>query len=148
MDTVEQLNGAYFYDGTSNLTAGELFFWILVDTALDHFGSHDIAALVAALSGLNIISVPGKPSNATPGTSYASKFSRKVFRNKKLPFPLPSMIGYPPNAKMIMTNKLGTFVGRGIPVVGYVILATDVATIIYKATNHYNLIANSKDQLW
>nr|WP_255466696.1 MULTISPECIES: hypothetical protein [Rahnella] len=29
MDTVEQLNGTYFYDGTSNLSAGELFFWMM-----------------------------------------------------------------------------------------------------------------------
>lgn len=27
MDTVEQLNETYFYDGSSNLSAGELFFW-------------------------------------------------------------------------------------------------------------------------
>lgn len=31
MDTVEELNGTYFYKGVSNISAGELFFWILLD---------------------------------------------------------------------------------------------------------------------
>lgn len=29
MDTVEELNGTYFYAGRSNLTASELFSWSL-----------------------------------------------------------------------------------------------------------------------
>lgn len=29
MDTVEQLNSTYFYDGTSNLTAGALFLGVV-----------------------------------------------------------------------------------------------------------------------
>lgn len=31
MDTTEKLGGTYFYYGMTNLTAGELFFWIMVD---------------------------------------------------------------------------------------------------------------------
>lgn len=30
MDTVEQLNGTYFYKGVSNVSAGELFFLDIV----------------------------------------------------------------------------------------------------------------------
>lgn len=33
MDTTEQLNGTYFFDGMLNLTAGELAFWIVLDEA-------------------------------------------------------------------------------------------------------------------
>ncbi len=31
MDTVEELNGTYFYKGICNISASELFFWILLD---------------------------------------------------------------------------------------------------------------------
>ncbi len=31
MDTVEELNGTYFYKGARNISAGELFFWIFLD---------------------------------------------------------------------------------------------------------------------
>ncbi|YCI28705.1 hypothetical protein M1E08_17785 [Erwinia sp. PK3-005] len=31
MDTTEELNGTYFYNGLPNLTNYELFFWILLE---------------------------------------------------------------------------------------------------------------------
>ena len=31
MDTVEELNGTYFYKGIDNISAGELFFWLFLD---------------------------------------------------------------------------------------------------------------------
>lgn len=31
MDTVEELKGTYFYKGIANISAGELFFWIILD---------------------------------------------------------------------------------------------------------------------
>ncbi len=34
MDTVEELNGTYFYAGKLNLTAAELFLWCLFSTRL------------------------------------------------------------------------------------------------------------------
>ncbi len=34
MDTIEQLNGTYFYKGLHNLSAGELFFWVFLDEQL------------------------------------------------------------------------------------------------------------------
>lgn len=45
MDTTEQLNGTYFFDGMSNLSAGELAFWIVVDEAQKQLGVEDIFAL-------------------------------------------------------------------------------------------------------
>lgn len=38
MDTVEELNGTYFYKGISNLSSGELFFWILIDSVSEQMG--------------------------------------------------------------------------------------------------------------
>lgn len=148
MDTVEQLNETYFYDGSSNLSAGELFFWVMVDETLDHFGITDIAAVTAIYLGSNNINVAGKLAGATPGTSVASIYSRRLFRGRMMPIKLPTWIGYPPNAKRIMTQKLGTFVGRTIPVAGWVILAVDVTTITFKAVNKYNTIAHPSDRLW
>ena len=148
MDTVEELNGTYFYDGTSNLSAGELFFWIMVDETADHFGVRDIAGVVAIYLGLNNVTVAGKLAGATPGTSVASLYARRLFRGKMMPIKLPTWINYPPNAQLIMTRKLGTFVGRTIPVIGWVILASDVSIIAYKAINKYNTIARPVDRLW
>lgn len=65
-----------------------------------------------------------------------------------MPFKLPTWLGLPPKAKLIMTRKLGTFVGRTIPVIGWVILASDVAMISYKSVNKYNTIAHPADRIW
>lgn len=148
MDTVEELNGTYFYDGSSNLSAGELFFWIMIDETLDHFGLSDIAAVAGVYLGSNSVTVAGKFAGATPGTSVASIYSRKLFRNRMMPVRLPTWIGFPPNAKKVMTQKLGTFVGRTIPVVGWIILAADVSAITFKAVNKYNTLAHPSDRLW
>ncbi|MBV8041920.1 STM2901 family protein [Pluralibacter sp.] len=148
MDTVEELNGTYFYDGSSNLSAGELFFWIMIDETLDHFGISDIAAVTGVYLGSNSVTVAGKLAGATPGTSVASIYSRKLFRDRMMPVRLPTWIGYPPHAKRVMTQRLGTFVGRTIPVIGWVVLAVDVSTITFKAVNKFNIIAHPSDRLW
>ncbi|MFE8100276.1 hypothetical protein RBA71_02085 [Brenneria goodwinii] len=149
MDTVEQLNGTYFYGGLSGLSAKETLFWVLVDEVSEHFGAVDIAGAIAILSGVNNIHVSGKFAGARPGTSIASKISRRVFfRNKLiLPFGLPTIIGYPPNVEFIMTRKLGTFIGRTIPVLGWVVVASDISIITYKTITHYNLIVREEDRL-
>lgn len=152
MDTTEQLNGTYFYGGLTNLSAGELFFWIMVDVTAEHFTvAKDILAAAAIYSGQNTITVRGKLGSATPGTSYASKYSRKLLRDIRLPFRLPTWIQNPANpfeVKRIMTSKLSTFVGRAIPVVGWVILAGDVAQIGYQSMVRYNRIVTEEDKIW
>lgn len=58
MDTTEHLNGTYFYGGFRNLSAGELFFSIMIDVTAEHFsGSKDIVAIAASCSGQNVIDV-------------------------------------------------------------------------------------------
>ncbi|MFI8017695.1 STM2901 family protein [Serratia marcescens] len=152
MDTVEELGGTYFYAGMERLTAGELFFWVMVDITVEHFtgadAAKDILAAAAIYSGQNNIAVSGKFATATPGTSRASTFARKQLRGYKLPFPMPTIIGGPSKMKVIMTRKLGTFVGRAIPVVGWAVLALDVTQIAWKATNRYNIIARGGDKIW
>lgn len=148
VDTVEELNGTYFYNGSSNLSAGELFFWIMIDETLDHFGISDIAAITGVYLGSNSITVAGKFAGATPGTSVASIYSRKLFRDRMLPIGLPTWVGFPPKVNMIMTKRLGTFVGRTIPVIGWVIFASDVSSITYKTISKYNIIARQSDRVW
>ncbi|MCU5775840.1 hypothetical protein N5923_17640 [Erwiniaceae bacterium BAC15a-03b] len=154
MDTIEQLDGTYFYGGLTNLSAGELFFWIMIDVTAEHFtgvkeAGRDIMAAAAVYSGQNNIAVSGKLANATPGTSRASVFARKHLQKYRLPFPLPTFINTkkPPYIKTIMTHKLGTFVGRTIPVIGWAVLAADVSIIAWKAVNRYNTIASEDDRL-
>ncbi len=53
MDTVEELNGTYFYAGRSNLTASELFFMVFVFNTADQFGIKDVAAVYALYAGMN-----------------------------------------------------------------------------------------------
>ena len=73
MDTVEELNGTYFYAGRSNLTASELFFMIFVINTANQFGVKDIAAVAALFSGVNNQVTRAKPGDAIPGTSRVSK---------------------------------------------------------------------------
>ncbi|AXF75581.1 hypothetical protein LU604_14305 [Erwinia tracheiphila] len=152
MDTVEELNGTYFYAGRQNVSASELLFMIFCEQVAKQLGVDDFGAIVAIVSGLNIVSTRGKFADATPGTSYASIGARKVFRNAKFPWgkELPSIIGgYPPHKlKIIMTHKVSTFVGRAIPVVGWVILSSDLFHITFHTVSKYNSIARGDDKIW
>ncbi|CAI1511535.1 Uncharacterised protein [Serratia quinivorans] len=152
MDTVEELGGTYFYKGMQNLSAGELFFWIFCEETAEQLGIQDIAAVAAIHAGRNISPTRGKFKTAIPDTSLASRQARKVFGNKMFPFGLkmPSVIGgYPPSTlKIRMVRKMGTFVGRAIPVLGWVILAKDITEISFRTTIHYNTIARGSDKIW
>lgn len=152
MDTVEELNGAYFYAGRSNLTASELFFMVFVMNTANHFGIQDIAAVVALYSGVNNQKTRAKPAGAKQGTSRAPQSMRGLFKTVKFPFgiKLPTWVGgYTPwTAERRMVAKISTFVGRTIPLIGEVILITDVSRITYCSVRDYNAIARGKDKLW
>ncbi|MDE8557296.1 STM2901 family protein [Pantoea vagans] len=151
MDTTEQLNGTYFYHGVENLTPQELLFWVLLDETEKQLGVQDIGAVAAIILGNNSIDVPGKPLTSTPGTSVASLFFRRhmsyKFRKRILPtltLKSFSMRGL----KIFWVNNLGTFIGRAVPVVGWVILANDVAQISFRTVHRYNLIVRPEDKIW
>lgn len=113
MDTTEELNCTYFYAGRPNLTAGELFFMILCEEVAAQLGVEDSSAIVAILSGRNVLTTRAKPRDVEKGTSYASRAARRVFRTAKFPFSiqLPTVVGgYPPwTARIRWTHKLSTF---------------------------------------
>lgn len=152
MDTVEELNGTYFYAGRSNLTASELFFMIFCETTANHFGIDDLAAVIALYSGVNNQKTRTKPQGAKEGTSRISKAMRKYFKNAKFPFgiKLPTWVGgYTPwTAERRMVAKISTFIGRTIPLIGEVIIIADVWQITYCSIRDYNRIARGNDKLW
>ncbi|CNI53107.1 STM2901 family protein [Yersinia pekkanenii] len=155
MDTVEELGNTYYYSNMMNLPANELFYWIMLDVTVEHFTSSDVAvdvlAAAAVYSGRNNMTVSGKLANATPGTSRASLTARRHLKGYRLPIRLPTLIGditRPHKIKTIMTDRLATFVGRTIPVVGWIILAVDVSRIAGKAVSRYNTIARKEDRIW
>ncbi|MBT0723293.1 hypothetical protein HH682_02305 [Rosenbergiella sp. S61] len=154
MDTVEELNGTYFYAGKSNLTAEKLLFIIFCENTASQFGIGvtDFSAVIAIVSGRNNLGTRGKFANATKGTSYASIGARAVFRKTKFPLgiSLPTWLGgYSPwTARRVMVRNIAPFVGRSIPLLGVIILASDLTQITYRTLRDYNTIARSKDKLW
>lgn len=152
MDTTEELNGTYFYAGLSNLTASGLFFMIYCESIADHFGIDDVVGIAALYSGANNQKTRQKPKNALEGTSRASKAMRHYLKNAKFPHgvKLPTWIGgYTPwTVKRVMVTQISTFIGRTIPLIGMVILVTDVSIITYCAVRDYNRIARGNDKLW
>ncbi|EKM0375313.1 hypothetical protein PTT41_000931 [Cronobacter turicensis] len=149
MDTVEELNGTYFYKGISNISAGELFFWIMLDEINDYFGNiGDLLTTSLILLGQPILKTRGKPRGATPGTSIASAAGRR-WLNIELPRPLPTFTNASiKTLRPMITRNLGAFVGRTIPVVGWVLLAKDFATITFNVMNKYKKIARGNDKIW
>ncbi|WP_175885673.1 STM2901 family protein [Burkholderia sp. BCC0044] len=151
MGAVEKWNGAYHYYGMVNLTAGELFFWIMVDETMNQLGVDDAVSVGMILLGKNDVSTRVKPDGAIKGTSRAGQYSRRIFQKTQFPFglQLPTLVGGPVrNLKIRMVRNVGTFVGRTIPVLGWVILASDIFVITRKAVNHYNRVAREADRLW
>lgn len=154
MDTVEQLNGTYFYAGKSNLNAAELLFMVFCENTASKFGigAADFVAVVAIVSGRNNLGTRGKFSGATKGTSYASKAARAAFGKTKFPFgiSLPTWVGgYTPwTARRVMVRNIAPFVGRSIPLIGVIVLASDVTQITFRTIRDYNAIARGSDKLW
>lgn len=148
MDTVEELNGTYFYKGISNLSAGELFFWIFLDAVNEQFGTTDIVAAACIILGQPTRPTRGKFAGATKGTSVASETARR-YLNIELPFRLPTFTNASlKTLKPKFVTNLGAFVGRTVPVLGWLIIASDVTSISLKATINYNRIARGNDKIW
>lgn len=49
---------------------------------------------------------------------------------------------------LFWVNNLGTFVGRTVHVLGWVILAVDVSMIGYHTVNRFNTIVRPEDKIW
>ncbi|WP_312274950.1 STM2901 family protein [Pseudescherichia sp.] len=151
MDTVEELNGTYYFNGLNNLGAYELLFWVMVDETEKQLGVKDIIGVASIILGDNSIEVPGKPNTATRCTSHASLFFRKHLSYKFQKRILPTLTKKSfslRKLKIFWVNNLGTFVGRTVPVLGWVILAVDVSMIGYHTVNRFNTIVRPEDKIW
>jgi len=138
----------YDYKDLQNITKEELFVWIFIDKVLEQFTGVDIAAAAAVLAGQPFIPTRTKFGGSTAGTSPASIVSRK-YLNKNMAFRMPMITGKSIGTlKIAFTKNLGAFVGRTVPIVGWLILAYDVEEIIRKSLTTYNQIAIGKDKLW
>ncbi|GLR08496.1 hypothetical protein GCM10007905_12150 [Mixta theicola] len=50
--------------------------------------------------------------------------------------------------KIKWTNNLGAFVGRSVPVLGWVILVTDIIMIAHNTIHRYSLLVRPEDKVW
>jgi RHS repeat-associated protein len=95
-------------------------------------GLDDLAAAGAAVSGFNILETRGKFGGATSGTSIASRGASAVFGQTRLPFQVPTLVGNPLTGSLAVRGSasVARIVGRGIPVLGWGLLAYDAAKIV------------------
>jgi hypothetical protein len=137
----------YHYNHLVNLSPQELFFWVVVDETLEQLGVQDLAAAFAVVAGQPIISTRAKFKGATKGTSVASIVCRRLL-NYDMKHRLPIITGSSlVSLKISLTKNLGAFVGRSVPIVGWVILAYDLIRIFQKAIFKYNSLVNAEDRL-
>ena len=116
----------YNYKDLENITREELFVWIVIDKIMEQFSGVDIAAGAAILLGFPFLPTRAKFGGATPGTSVASVVSRKAL-NRNMSFRMPMLTGKSVTTlRIAFTKNLGAWVGRTVPVVGWLILAYDV----------------------
>ena len=149
MDTTEELNGTYFYHGHANVTAQELFNLILIESFSERIGI-EITAAALILSGQPWLPTRGKPIGTTPGTSVASKLSREIFRDMRFPGGRTFYMTTGKNLSTLRftrTSKVGAFIGRSIPWLGYAELVVVLQLVAGDARRKYNIIARPKDRI-
>jgi hypothetical protein len=131
------------------LSAPELFFLVVLDETAKETGLDDLASLSMILLGRPVIPTRGKFAGAVKGTSVASVVSRRL-----LPFEikhkiLPTFTSFKSLflLRVKFTKNPGAFVGRAIPGVGWIVLSSDVAIILFRSTVAYNHMVKPEDRL-
>ncbi len=144
MDTTEELNGTYFYNGHANVTQQELFWLIFLEGFADRTGwGVETAAMI--LAGQPILPKRVVLGSKVKRTSIASKLSRRILKNVRLPWGMrieTSVMGH-----SRATNKLGAIVGRAVPHIGYAQAVVMLAVVARETRNKYNIIVRPKDRI-
>lgn len=120
------------YNGNVYTGTDDLMVDIMLENARKQLGINDVAALLAILSGANIIGTRKKFGGTTKGTSIASKYISGLIPGN-FSTRLPTLTGYPglgSGLKFVYTKNIGRFVGRTIPVLGWGIIAYDLYKIL------------------
>ncbi|EML1595862.1 hypothetical protein RVY52_000571 [Burkholderia cenocepacia] len=143
------MNNTYAFGAHRDLTPMELFFLVFIDETCNELGVDDVAAVVAIVAGQNWMPTRAKPFGTTPGTSVASILSRKYLNydlKKKI---LPTLTNASvKRLKFILVRNIGVFVGRAVPVVGWVIAAKDVTMISIRSVSRYNALVKPEDKVF
>ncbi|WP_414142871.1 STM2901 family protein [Burkholderia cepacia] len=142
-------NNTYSFGTHRDLTPMELFFLVFIDETCKELGVDDVAAVVAIVAGQNWMPTRAKPFGTTPGTSVASILSRKYLdydlKKKILPTLTNASVK---RLKFILVRNIGVFVGRAVPVVGWVIAAKDVTMISIRSVSRYNALVKPEDKVF
>lgn len=147
MDTTEELDGKYYFDGMS-VDKEELLLWLILDEFKKTFsGITDILAVASMLASLPVISVPGKldakmtSKDTSPLSIISRKLIRAKFKNRRRSITYGSLM----RGRWAYTNSVGAYVGRWVPWIGAVITARDIYIITINVDHRYRLITGEKD---
>jgi len=123
------MSNTYQYGIHKGLTPLELFFLIVLEKTCKEAGVDDVVGVSMVLLGQRFIPTRGKFNLAVKRTSVASVVSRKLlpFQFKQKILPTVTSFSSLVFLRFKLTRNLGVFVGRAIPGVGWVLLASDVA---------------------
>lgn len=147
MDTVEQLNGKYFFEGMS-VDEDELIFWLILDEFRKTFsGITDITAVSSMLLSLPVIPVRGKLDaiSATSGTSPLSLATRSLIKHRFKSRQKTITWGQLVRGRWTYTTSLAAYVGRWLPWVGAVLTVYDLSIITRNVINRFRLITGKKE---
>lgn len=143
------MSNIYRFGIHQGLTPSDLFFLIVLDQTCSQTGVEDMVSVSMILLGQRFIPTRGKFNLAVKGTSIASVVSRKILPMEIKHRILPTVTSFTSLIllRIKFTRNLGVFVGRAIPGVGWVLLASDVYVIMYRSALAYNAIAKPEDRL-
>jgi len=141
---------SYKYGIHEGLRREELLLLIFIEETGNALGVDDAVGIAMVLLGQRFIPTRGKFANAVKGTSIASVVSRRMLPYELKHRILPTVTSF---TSLIMlrikfTRNIGAFVGRAIPGVGWVMLATDVSLITYHTVKAYNGMVKHEDRLY
>jgi len=138
----------YDYGGHGDLTPPELFCLIVIDVACDELGIDDAVGIAMILLGQRFVPTRGKFHGAVKGTSVASRVSRRLLPYEIKHKILPTVTSFKSLVllKVKFTRELGVFVGRAVPVAGWIITAADVSIIMYRSAVTYNRLVKPEDR--
>ncbi|HEM7875656.1 hypothetical protein LGM58_00995 [Burkholderia contaminans] len=133
-----------------SLRREELLLLIFIEETGKALGVDDAVGIAMVLLGQRFIPTRGKFANAVKGTSIASVVSRRMLPYELKHRILPTVTSF---TSLIMlrikfTRNIGAFVGRAIPSVGWVMLATDVSLITYYTVKTYTGMVKPEDRLY